>query len=178
MLRVWSTLKNRIHHIRCGNWIKFCSFLYWSQPNTDVGNTAVKGNGENRGKLEGLRAYTPTSHASTNSSQEAQRKAGGLRYLKGSLGLWGRRGGGMDGRRNTDCRLQLSHKAATERQWQPAKAVWVWHGEKEREWEEEQEKEEDMVNMEPSMTEMHQSKNKGAWKIDSVIQKWKWICNE
>lgn len=85
--------------------------------------------------MKDSKPYTPTSHTSTNSSQEAQRKAGGLRYLKGALGLGGRRGGGLDTRRNTDCRFQLSHKAATERQGQPAKAVRVSHGEeKERTW--------------------------------------------
>ncbi|TNN80784.1 hypothetical protein EYF80_009018 [Liparis tanakae] len=46
----------------------------------------------------------------------AQRKAGGLRYLEEALGVRGGGGGGLDRRRNTDCRLQLSHKATTARQ--------------------------------------------------------------
>lgn len=67
--------------------------------------------------------YTLTSHTITNSSQEAQRKAGGLWYLREALGVLGCKGGGLNTRRNMDCRFQLSHKVVTERQGQPAKAV-------------------------------------------------------
>lgn len=92
--------------------------------------------------------YTPTSHTSTNTSQEAQRKAGGPRYLGGLQGC-----GGLDRRRNTDSLLQLSHKATAVRQ-QPAKAVCVRRGEKEKRMRGRTGGEEDKVNMELWMMKM------------------------
>lgn len=67
------------------------------------------------GQREDCKPYTLTSHTITHSNQEAQRKAGGLRSLREALG-------GLDTRRNSDGRLQLSNRVVTKGQGQASKS--------------------------------------------------------
>lgn len=109
--------------------------MYWWQPNTD-GNTTDRENGENEGRLEGLRDLNSIKPHKYKSSQGGKRKAWGLLYLEGALGQRGCRGRGLFRRRNSAFWLQLSHKTAKERQRQPANEVEVKYSEKGREWRE------------------------------------------
>lgn len=71
---------------------------------------------DERAEREDCKPYTLTSHTITHPNQESQRKAGGLRGLRNGLG-------GLDTRRNRDCRFQLSDKVATKGQGQAKSSV-------------------------------------------------------
>lgn len=91
------------------------------------------------------------------------------------MGLRDCRDGGLDRRRDTDCWLQLSHKAATEITTAGKSSVSrAWRKEKGKE-RKNQEENENKVTHDEDMA-VYSSNNKEAWSLDKGLKKLKWNC--
>lgn len=124
-----------------------------------------RGQREKESERKVCKPYTLTSHTITHSNQEAQRKAGGLQCLREALG-------GLDTRRHTNHRVQLSDKVVTKGQGQPAKAVRVRRGEQ-RGCGAEQEIEEHRVNTGEGMMKKYVDvgMKRGTKELDNMMEK-------